>query len=575
MLVISDNIFSKYIENDNCKIELTLKKIIIIYNKFLKRQKLKYFLKYKTKTTNINVNVKRKNKNKKRNIMFKERNVHERLFDDSIIRQKMLDNLLSKYLIDEEGKYTFYPKINDKDVNYYIKNSYLYDYTDRNLWSGRKLRSKSFNKNYNLNYINDFTTSYFNKYIESLRTAKNRGLNSTSSFSCSNINFSDLNSLYDNNFNQNYRYMPINTKKKKLKKNSIPISTKYRNKLYNSLFIDENKEKDDMLKKTSFYKFNHNLNRTSSSFYPWIYNDNNNSLYNTSYKNNNSNRDYFNYLNNKTKKNSKNKQIQNNISQEYVIPQYNEKIFGKNKNIRHISNVSLNEESKGLNNCKISNSFNRNSNSSLYNISSIACSIKDDKNKIKNVSPEKKEHLFSFGSDLFFIDNNNPNNVNVINKSLIEKMQKKNNTAIKNDRKKNLLNSKIINRNNNRKDINNNTVRTQNNINSLTGNNHISTNYTGSYSIHTNNINGDINKNINKNSIEKNNRNKLEMQSINEYYILNNNNEGLKNEGLIFQTTIQTLSDSKIFDLANDCMSKDDSLESYRKKSVIYNKKHV
>ena len=617
MIVISDNIFSKYIENDNTKIELILRKIIVIYSKFLKRKKLKYFLKYKTNS--IIIKKKKKKKNKKRNNSLKERNVHDRLFDDSIIRQEMLNNLLNKYLIDEEEKYTFYPKINSKDSNYYYKYPYLYEGADRKLLTERKMRPKTFNIKYlfnNNNNYDDFTSSYINKYIGNLKTRKNNGFNSTSSLSCShNINFSDLNTLYNTNFNQSYKYIPIcqNTKRSK-KRNSIPISTKYKNKLYNSMFRD----KDNIIKKGNIY----NLNRTSSSsLYPKTYFGNNNSLYNTSYNNNNNksnNRsDFYNNLNTKAKKNSKNKKIEINKIKGFIAPdKNNKKFFDKNiidKNY-NINNFPSNEKLKlfsdnsnsnnNNNNCRSSNSFNRNSNSSLYNISSIGCSMKEDnhniideqnkkfnknnnksKSKSKNlISPEKKEHLFSFGSDLFFIDNNNPNHVNVINKSLIEKMQKKaNNTEYKNDRKKNMYNYIKNNRNNNRNNNNNNKARTQNNVNTISGNNHISTNFSGSYSIHNNNNNNNNSSIIcNKNEKEKNNNmnnmNKLEMQSTNDYCIINDRSDRIddfKFEGLNFQTSIQTLSDSKILDLANDYMSVDDSLESYRKKSVLYNKKHV
>ena len=45
-IVFSDNIFSYYIEEDNQKITILLKKIKSIYAKFIKRKKLYYFLKY-------------------------------------------------------------------------------------------------------------------------------------------------------------------------------------------------------------------------------------------------------------------------------------------------------------------------------------------------------------------------------------------------------------------------------------------------------------------------------------------------------------------------------------------------
>jgi hypothetical protein len=260
--------------------------------------------------------------------------------------------------------------------------------------------------------------------------------------------------------------------------------------------------------------------------------------------------------------------------------QKNEKNMEKSKKLIHISdneNVSsLNEESNFLINDNLSKnadmySFNKNNNTSLYNISSIggaSIKIEKEKEKIKEknnkaISPEKKEHLFSFGSDLFFIDNNNSNHPKALmNKNFIKNLQKKNNSSFKNDRKKN---NKIINRNNNRIKPNNNTIRTKSNINSLTGNKNMSTNYSGSNSLYNiNNI-----KNCEKMNINK----LLEVQSTNQYFIVNNKKNELNNEGLIFQTTIQTLSDSKIFDLAKGYMSEDDSLDSYIKKNNINSNK--
>ena len=47
IIVISENMFSKYIEFDNSKIELKLKRLYLIYAKYIKKAKLKYFYKYK------------------------------------------------------------------------------------------------------------------------------------------------------------------------------------------------------------------------------------------------------------------------------------------------------------------------------------------------------------------------------------------------------------------------------------------------------------------------------------------------------------------------------------------------
>ena len=63
----------------------------------------------------------------------------------------------------------------------------------------------------------------------------------------------------------------------------------------------------------------------------------------------------------------------------------------------------------------------------------------------------------------------------------------------------------------------------------------------------------------------------FEMQSINEYSIINDFNN-LDNELLNLQTSLQTLTDSKILNLANKYIPDDDSLESYKRKIGIDNK---
>ena len=80
------------------------------------------------------------------------------------------------------------------------------------------------------------------------------------------------------------------------------------------------------------------------------------------------------------------------------------------------------------------------------------------------------------------------------------------------------------------------------------------------------------NKEKDKNGMEK--KINFEVQNINEYSIINDSNN-LDNEILNIQTTLQTLTDSKIYDLANNYISDDDSLEGYKRKVGIYEKKLI
>ena len=119
----------------------------------------------------------------------------------------------------------------------------------------------------------------------------------------------------------------------------------------------------------------------------------------------------------------------------------------------------------------------------------------------------------------------------------------------------------LIKKNDNKSKTNSNTIKT----------NRMSTNYSGSNSIY--NLNKYCESNRPKNGREK--VNQFEVQSMHEYNIINHRDEDVKNGNYNVQTTLQTLTDSKILELASKYVSQeDDSLDSYRKKCLVYNKKH-
>ena len=181
-----------------------------------------------------------------------------------------------------------------------------------------------------------------------------------------------------------------------------------------------------------------------------------------------------------------------------------------------------------------------NSSVSIYSLNSKGTSfLKSNLKQKSRYTPDKRERLFSFGSDLFFIDNNNS--------SL--KIKKSNNKK-----------TNLIKRNSKSLRTGSNSMRSQKN--------QISTKSSGT---NTCSCYNNYKLNGNKNGSEKN---ILEIQNINEYSIINNENYN-DISMLNLQTTLQTLTDSKILDLANNYISDDDSLEGYKRKAGIYNKKYV
>lgn len=572
IVVISDNIFSRYIESDNFKIKLILKKIILIYSKFLKRKKLKFFYKYKSNVIRPKPII---NKPKiEKNIISsyrgtKRAKVYDRLFNDSILKQQMLDNLLSKYLMNEEEKYTFNPKINKKDIIFdlYYKNNCDDLYNDLSngilLLTERKLRPKSYNNTHNKFTIDDFSSDYY-----SIFNLDNKSKNYRKSpFNGSTI---EVINPYDDYYNHyNYNYIPFTSSKKvkNFRRSSIPVTAKNRHKIYSNLFYDEDIDRNaknnkinynDFMKKNLFQN-RIQLNKTSSQFYPKLPNGNNTNNYNNIKDITNNgiyNKNFSNYLKNKTNKVFKtNKALNKNQNKDIHVNKKNGKIIPKDVKNISMKDISLNHQINPM-----KKDIYNNSNISSYNISSISTNKKEENKKMK--SPVKKEHLFSFGTDLFYIDNKSNKNMkpsnSVINKSLLvgNPFKRNNNMVIKNERKKNL-----IERNKNKSKTNSNTVRT----------NHMSTNYSGSNSIY--NLNKYPESYRVKNGREK--VNQFEAQSIHEYNILNHRDEDAKNGNYNVQTTLQTLTDSKILELASKYVSQeDDSLDSYRKKCLVYNKKH-
>ena len=516
LIVISENIFSKYIEFDNTKIKLIIKNLYLIYAKFIKRKKLEYFFKYRnniilsTLQNNTGKNNKRKNSNN-------NTKVYDRLFNYAIIKEKMLYNLSNKYLIDEEDKYTFNPKINSKESNFYLNLQKLYEIphkefntlTERNFYKPKNIKNIQNLKNNQDNYLANYIRK---KYIPNKKNQIELKFkeNHPNSFSQNNIHFFDLNS--------------------KSKINEIfPVDKRHKyNNLNNNILNNIEEEQENGEKNTYTNRRNLNTNRlinksfscknySSNRIFKKHQNINNKDLiHQIPIQTNNCtlsrNSDLSNYLKNKIKRDK------NNFSKEILIPKRNGQNIEHEKKLVHSNNSS----------------------SSIYNLSSIGGSHLKENLKLKSHhSSNKKEHLFSFGSDLFYVDNNNSNCIK------IKTANKKNN---------------LIKRNSN--------LKTGSSVKSQKHQVSTKSSGTNTNSYYTN-YNLNLNKEKNKNGLDKNI--KLEIQGINEYSIINDLNN-LDNEIFNIQTTLQTLTDSKILDLANNYIPIDDSLEVYKRNIGIYNK---
>ena len=469
--------------------------------------------------------------------------VYKRLFNYSLIQEKMLNNLSNKYSIGEEEKYPFIPQINSRESNFYTNMQQLYpisnnsnNITDRNFFRMKSLNRLTNLKNNVNNYMNTFIR---NKYENKSGVTSNNNSRIKKNFCNSFSNGYTYFDLNDSNYSKNVYKNKTYNKIKKI----FPTSNKNK-KIINNRFINlddedkdnENGERYDIIR-NSYYNSNIKSS-TNGSFlsknYPFkkisngknIHND-----YHINNKNNNKNKtiyplpiplnigkisrnnnDLYNYLKNKIKYEKERN------PEAIIISKKNRNKLDHEKRIMHSNNSSV----------------------SIYSLNSKGTSfLKSNLKQKSKYSPDKRERLFSFGSDLFFIDNNNS--------SL--KIKKSNNKK-----------TNLIKRNSKSLRTGSNSMRSQKN--------QISTKSSGT---NTCSCYNNFKLNGNKNGSEKK---ILEIQNINEYSIINNENYN-DISALNLQTTLQTLTDSKILDLANNYISDDDSLEGYKRKAGIYNKKYI
>jgi hypothetical protein len=444
-------------------------------------------------------------KNKKRKIVSNNSEVYDRLYNYSLIKEKILSNLSNKYLIDEEDKYTFIPQINSRDSNYYSHLQKLYEVPHKN-WQyylqGNGLGIKALNTIRNLEKNQG---KYF-PYSKQENNLKNK-LNNLSSFSHNNDNYSII---YDKDYNSSKNIMK-NAFKSRLG-HTFPSSNKYINKNYNNNLFKLLEEPENGEKYS--YLNNNNINPKK------IMNKSFSFMKNPSYsltKRNESDRKSHSTFN-VSFPSSNFKISRNSEFKKIAIPKKNGKNIEHEKRSVHSNNSSI--------------------------TSSMGSSILKKSILLKSrFSPEKKERLFSFGSELIKFENKNLNN------KRLKKPNKNNNLSQRNSSLKSV----------------NYSIRSQKAQASTKSSG------TNTMSCYNNYImNG--NKEKDKNGIEK--KNNFEMQSINEYSIINDSNI-LDNEIVNIQTTLQTLNDSKILDLANNYISEDESLEGYKRRVGIYEKKFI
>ena len=213
-----------------------MKKIILIYQKYLKRIKHKYFFKYYLIILKLNAKEEINKENK-----------INKLFNDYQKKQEIINKLRQQYLYKEGEKYTFYPIINNYIIKFKYKNPYIINNEISSFNTNTEINNKiamtepnNFfikKKNIKENISNKQTRYNKNKIIKRIKLVNNDN---------NNINYS---------MKINKRSTPNFTIKNKTEEN-ISFLNKEKNMTLKSL-IQEEKIKDKIINK----KLSHNLSK--------------------------------------------------------------------------------------------------------------------------------------------------------------------------------------------------------------------------------------------------------------------------------------------------------------------------
>ena len=132
-IVISQNIFKNFIDNDNKSIEAKIKSLLSIYRKKLRNIKQKYFTKYRSQIIklryNNNSSSESNSKYKVFDRLYNYQRIRLNLYNYQRIRLNKMDSLKQKYLLDESNKYSYYPKINNYSLIINKYNSFNNDFS--------------------------------------------------------------------------------------------------------------------------------------------------------------------------------------------------------------------------------------------------------------------------------------------------------------------------------------------------------------------------------------------------------------------------------------------------------------
>lgn len=594
--------------------------MVYIFGKSIKRKKLIYFLQYKRQVTLLkNQNVLLNNKKK----------VHQRLFNDLKNKEDIKDILYQKYLLEESKKYTYFPSINRYNLilekYYLIKDIPNISYnTERikkykskldpnTLTSNMKKipyqarlseRAKLINKNKSFSAINKSKTINF--------------------FSKKNINVNNRqNSAFKNSFYNSiskeklFPIIPESIKainKKSMKilqlKNTIPhnfkkkmIKTEANNKAHkNFLKSKMNKDNQKSLYNNIMNKTNINKSKETNNS---LTNKRSNSYQNTEIlseeksTNIHSKKNTISLKNISLNENNNNKYIINNK----IIHNMDSTIFDSNRKSGNNSYMNLLNVNRGRSSHLISIKYRPSNNLLGADNNSVSTNFIDRNSQIDNfnsIIKENNQHSFFYykfnrnTSYLFSKENKNINIDNINNENAKNKTDIKTNTSINNKRGENEK-LHLTNQISEIKKCESNKIE-KNNLDEIFK--EISIHY------EDNNNNNSIQKNdkilnikptkIDLNNIENeadfniiSERNEDKNEILDQYKISSNvvnekvNNSINEDNDIRMSiseksepTTIQSMDDSKILEMANQLLNQEDTVDRIKIYDILSSKKN-
>ena len=250
--MLTNNIFSCFIDNDNQKIIITLKKLKIIYGKFLKRKKLYYFLQYYIIATKITTNdlISLVNENHKNDVISYYANNDEQNNYLHIYSNNICTNNTSSQLIHDSYQTSIgHSLLEDKEK----ENNPFFSRTERvSMNNNFKKVNKSLINNENENMMDIFMKNSLNSNYNT----KNKRTASYGHLEVKN-NRNDLYKVFKNNESSN----TFNNKTQFLQ-GIIPsyTMTTPNGILYPVIFTNNNNITEDNLNNNLLYNYNTPIN---------------------------------------------------------------------------------------------------------------------------------------------------------------------------------------------------------------------------------------------------------------------------------------------------------------------------